>query len=43
MGKTVINSPMLAAIALIGAMLAGCAAPERRPDRTRDEGLEFVI
>ena len=33
MGKTVINSPMLAAIALIGMMLTGCAT-ERRTDRT---------
>ena len=36
MGKTVINSSVLAAVALTGTMLVGCAA-EKRPDRTLED------
>jgi hypothetical protein len=35
--KKTINSSVLAVIVLSGAMLAGCAAPEKRPERTMED------
>lgn len=37
MDRAGINLSMLSAIALVGALLAGCAAPERRPERTMED------